>query len=228
MFGIMVAVNGTFTAVQNAIKSWSKAECLGGFTKTSNITGPILVTAPPLIPIPNNTISNQHSSSNTTKSTLFSNLFLRALRRRDDCRAIQVVSGDDCPALATKCGISLDDFMRYNPKEGLCPNLRAYMYVCCSPGDMPDFSPKPNAVGSCATYTVAPLDECYAIAQTHGLLGVNLDNFNSGTWGWTDCADLRAGIVMCLSTGTPPMPASISTAVCGPLVPGTALPPPGT
>lgn len=33
---------------------------------------------------------------------------------------------------------------------------------------------------------------------------------------------------MCLSKGTPPMPAPISNAVCGPQKPGTITPPKGT
>lgn len=42
------------------------------------------------------------------------------------------------------------------------------------------------------------------------------------------CRDLQAGYYICLSPGSPPMPASLQNAVCGPIVPGTATPPAGT
>lgn len=42
------------------------------------------------------------------------------------------------------------------------------------------------------------------------------------------CNDLEAAETMCLSTGSPPMPAVIQNAVCGPQVPGTPLATSGT
>lgn len=39
---------------------------------------------------------------------------------------------------------------------------------------------------------------------------------------------MQSGAVICLSEGTPPMPASVTNAVCGPQVPGTAKPKKGT
>jgi len=42
------------------------------------------------------------------------------------------------------------------------------------------------------------------------------------------CSDLQAGELICLSTGTPPMPAPIANAVCGPQKPGTSAPAAGT
>jgi hypothetical protein len=69
VFGVIAAVSGTFAIVQSAVQLWSKAECLNGFSKTSNITGPIFVTAPPLVPISNNTNINELSGFNNTNST---------------------------------------------------------------------------------------------------------------------------------------------------------------
>jgi chitinase len=67
-------------------------------------------------------------------------------------------------------------------------------------------------------------DSCSSIAETYSLTEDDLANFNNNTWGWMGCSDLQAGYLICLSTGTPPMPASIPNAVCGPQKPGTSPP----
>lgn len=46
--------------------------------------------------------------------------------------------------------------------------------------------------------------------------------------GWNGCDTLWVGTIMCLSTGDPPMPASLDNAICGPQVPGTEAPTNGT
>jgi hypothetical protein len=49
-----------------------------------------------------------------------------------------------------------------------------------------------------------------------------LDTFNKKkTWGWAGCDKLWPDAKICLSSGTPPMPAHIANAVCGPQKPGT-------
>ncbi|KAL3462009.1 hypothetical protein BJX64DRAFT_288751 [Aspergillus heterothallicus] len=55
-----------------------------------------------------------------------------------------------------------------------------------------------------------------------------IESLNTETWGWNGCDTLWVGIIMCLSTGDPPMPASLDNAVCGPQVPGTEAPTNGT
>lgn len=228
IFGIIAAVNGTFASVQSAVQSWSKAECLGGFSKTSNITGPIFVTAPPLIPISNSTSLSAIPGSNNTNLKTTSGVHSGGIGRRSDCSTIEVVSGDSCASLAVKCGISGNTFMTYNPQANLCSTLQPYQHVCCTAGTLPNFQPKPNSDGSCATYTTIAGDSCYAIAAVHSLTTTSLENFNKNTWGWNGCNNLWVGVIMCLSTGTPPMPAAVANAVCGPQVPGTAKPPAGT
>jgi chitinase len=67
-------------------------------------------------------------------------------------------------------------------------------------------------------------DSCSTIAATYDLTLDDLADFNNNTWGWMGCTDLQAQSLICLSTGTPPMPAAIPNAVCGPQKPGTSPP----
>ncbi|PKY00745.1 glycoside hydrolase [Aspergillus campestris IBT 28561] len=89
---------------------------------------------------------------------------------------------------------------------------------------LPDLAPKPGADGSCATYTVQPDDNCSNLAAAYSLTIAELEEFNKNTWGWNGCSNVWKGTVMCLSTGTPPMPAPLENAVCGPQMPGTPIP----
>jgi len=141
------------------------------------------------------------------------------------CSTVAVVSGDSCFSLAGKCGISPADFTTYNPSSTLCSTLQPGQIVCCSAGILPDLTPKPNADGSCATYVVVPGDFCALIASRNGLTVDKLEIYNKNTWGWTGCANLQAGVKMCLSTGTEPFPAPLPNTVCGPQVPGTVRSP---
>jgi hypothetical protein len=224
----MVAVNGTFASVQSAVQSWSKAECLTGFSNNTNFTGTILVTAPPFLPVRNGTNPIEAPVSNKTNRALAFDTFSPALGRRSDCFSIEVGSGDGCWSLAAACQIPLSDFMAFNPKDNLCASLQPHQHVCCSAGTLPDLSPKPNSDGSCATYTTVAQDSCYNIAQAHGISVADLEGFNTQTWGWRGCNNLWLGVNMCLSKGSPPMPAAVPGAICGPQVPGTMKPPPGT
>lgn len=89
---------------------------------------------------------------------------------------------------------------------------------------LPDLMPKPNSNGSCKTYTVVSGDYCSKIAAANSLTNAKFETLNANTWGWTGCDNLGLGIKMCLSSGTPPLPAAVKDTVCGPQVPGT-LPP---
>ena len=57
------------------------------------------------------------------------------------------------PSCAERCGISGDDFTKYNDKD-TCSTLAAGGRVCCSEGDLPDIRPKPEDDGTCASYVV--------------------------------------------------------------------------
>ncbi|KAL1954115.1 hypothetical protein VTO42DRAFT_1739 [Malbranchea cinnamomea] len=141
------------------------------------------------------------------------------------CKTEQVVSGDSCGTLAARCGITGAKFEEYNNDvPNLCSTLAVGQYVCCTPGELPDMRPKPNPDGSCATYYVVSGDSCSQIAAAHGLKVDDIEDFNEETWGFTGCNNLMAEMTICLSEGSPPMPAPISNAICGPQVRGTARP----
>lgn len=144
---------------------------------------------------------------------------------RSDCRTQTVISGDSCGALATRCGITPQQFTQYNSDPKLCSGLTPGQRVCCSSGTLPDIRPKSNSNGSCASYVVQSGDTCSSIASANGLSLNDLIKFNDKvTWAWAGCQNLMAKLAICLSTGTPPMPQPLSNAVCGPQKPNTTHP----
>ncbi|KAK3938836.1 glycoside hydrolase superfamily [Diplogelasinospora grovesii] len=137
------------------------------------------------------------------------------------CTYIQAQAGDGCWALAQRCGITQDQLQQYNTAHNFCNTIQVGEYVCCSAGSLPDFSPKPYSNGTCYTYTAQPGDTCYAIATANRMTVDKITQVNNLTWGWTGCSGLQIGQRICLSGGTPPFPAPVANAVCGPQVPGT-------
>ncbi|KAJ6024917.1 hypothetical protein N7540_005714 [Penicillium herquei] len=84
-------------------------------------------------------------------------------------------------------------------------------------------APSEYSNGTCYTYAVQAGDSCWAISESYGLTVDEIDNFNNNTWAWYGCGDLQAGENICLSSGNPPYPISITNALCGPQVPGTTF-----
>ncbi len=127
-----------------------------------------------------------------------------------DCVTTNVFAGDTCAALATRCGIGAATFITYNPSSTLCSTLQEGQRVCYSAGTIPDIRPKPNADGSCFSYTVNSGNTSAAIASRLGLTAAQLALFNDGvTWGLNECSNLPIDINICLSTGKLPMPPAI-------------------
>lgn len=139
------------------------------------------------------------------------------------CVYQKVQPGDGCWALADRCKITQDTLVSRN-RPDLCSTLEIDEHVCCSKGPLPDFSPKPNADGSCFSYTVKKDDNCWDIGKAHYVTSDQIGERNTETWGWMGCSHLVVGNNICLSTGSPPMPAPIEKAVCGPQVSGTPRP----
>ncbi|KAL2784674.1 hypothetical protein BJX66DRAFT_348146 [Aspergillus keveii] len=150
------------------------------------------------------------------------------LHRRAECETTQVQAGDGCWALADRCGITQAQLLEYNPQANFCETLDIDQWVCCSPGDLPDFTPQPGQDGSCYAYTIESGAGCWDIAEAHYITTDDIDDFNANTWGWAGCSALQPGQRICLSEGDPPMPAPLDNAVCGPQVPGTERPTDGT
>jgi hypothetical protein len=195
-FGFIATSNLSFAHVQAAVQSWANATCLD-FDLSQNITGTVGFTTP-LVLLPTNGTLNGTSNSNSTNSTLSSRWTPRRsmaqLNARGDCSTVQVVSGDGCASLATKCGISGADFTKYNSASNFCSTLAPGQHVCCSAGTLPDFSPKPNSDGSCASYTIVADDTCSGLAAARSLTVSQIESFNTQTWSWNGCSLLYVGV----------------------------------
>lgn len=199
-FGIVLDLQGNISAVQSAMASWAAGECLpadGDDRKSWSASFP--------------SISTTLDSSNTSVSGR------GMVTTRDTCRYIQAESGDGCWALTQRCGITEQELESYNGGASFCNNININQYVCCSPGSLPDFSPQPTD-GNCYAYTIQSGDICGTIATAHQMQVSGIENNNNMTWGWMGCLDLQIGQKICLSTGNPPFPVSVSNAVCGPQV----------
>lgn len=181
--GLIVDTKEDFSFVQHAMQSWNNATCVTGFDAVSDSTLEI-VERPPTEP----TGLDERS------------LILEA-RANATCSYIQVVSGDSCGSLVTKCGITAAEFTTYNPSPTLCSSLAVGEYVCCSAGSLPDFTPKPNADGTCANYTVQAGDYCSLIASNNFITTALIEEYNNQTWGWQGCGNVQLGQEICLSSG---------------------------
>ena len=119
IFGVVV--DSSLAAVQMAVRSWSDAKCVDVFDESSQIPdGTVWLTAP----FPGD-LSNSTTVSNSTMPSIVKTSNRNSLLKpRDDCRSIQVVSGDSCGALASKCGITAPQFTQFNPSSSLCSTLQ--------------------------------------------------------------------------------------------------------
>lgn len=206
--GLSINPNGDLDAVQKDLRTWADGKCVNAQGKKSTAS-----------------ISLQQSKITSSGAEKHQ---WRRLDARADCRTITVNAGDGCWALAQRCGISQQTLESYNPAKNFCSTLQPGQKVCCSKGTLPSNRPKPNPDGSCAVYKVKSEDNCYKIAAQYTLTIADLHKFNDGTtWGWHGC-DLDIGVNICLSSGTPPLPAPVSNAICGPTKPGTKQPIDGT
>ncbi|TWU70441.1 hypothetical protein ED733_000323 [Metarhizium rileyi] len=217
-FGIILTKNGTFSLIQHAMRTWANAGCLS-FNESTHFTSPVYFSTTPLP-----TINSTFSTDRGGKFTKNIHSTASSLSVRDNCRTVQVQSGDGCAVLAQRCGISGASFSNYNPGSNFCSTLMPGQHACCSSGTLPDLKPKPNSDGSCHAYTVHTGDSCSSIAAANSITIQDMEKFNENTWGWNGCQRIWDKIRICLSPGTPPMPAPMMNAVCGPQVPGTEPP----
>lgn len=206
VLGIFVDTTGDLMPAQAALRDWNEAKCINPGDETETWQSVSI----PMVPGNSIAVGPDIDSNHVTK--------------RATCSYTQSVSGDGCWALADRCKITQDQLVSYNNDPNLCSNLQIGQYVCCSPGTLPDFTPQPNADGTCKTYTIKADDLCSTISKANTMTVDDINNRNNNTWGWTGCNYLIVGGVICLSTGSPPMPSSLTNALCGPQVPGTQRP----
>lgn len=152
-----------------------------------------------------------------------------SLHKRATCRYIEIVSGDGCASLASRCGTSGAEVTKYNPASTFCSTLQVGNYACCSAGDPytkpKPVAPSPNADGTCATHLIVDKDTCGALAIKNGITSENIEKWNKGkTWDWPECKDMLLGYNLCISDGTAALPPPQAGTACGPLFPGTKPP----
>ncbi|EGX87986.1 Glycoside hydrolase [Cordyceps militaris CM01] len=218
-FGLVATTQGEFSGIQETLKSWENGQC-AQFNNSKRINGPAYFTIPMEL-APNST----NATSNWNQTTSHNTRSLAA----GECRTVQVKYLEGCPELAVKCGVSGHDFESYNPVKDFCRTLVAGQHVCCSAGELPDYRPKPNPDGSCKTWLVHGGDTCASIAAENSITQFEIHFYNKKTWGWNGCGtNMWEGTIICLTKGTPPMPAPVANTVCGPQVPGTKRPTDGT
>ncbi|KAL4756034.1 uncharacterized protein BDW70DRAFT_166856 [Aspergillus foveolatus] len=224
ILGFMALKHGITGDIQQAFKSWSDAKCLD-FANSTSFTTTAPFTLPQLSSIKgNHTVSQRNATVTAEYHSRQSLVHLALHARASECRTEVVGDVDSCAALAERCGISGAHFTKYNPDKGLCSSLTPGQHVCCSSGDLPDFRPRPNDDGSCATTIVNDGQSCATDAAANSLTNDDVEEFNKDTWGWNGCKNILAGSVIRVSKGTPPMPAPVENAICGPQVPGTEAP----
>ncbi|RYP06455.1 hypothetical protein DL766_010222 [Monosporascus sp. MC13-8B] len=236
VFGVSIDTTGNLAGVQKTAWDWSRGNCAADRELVSaGVLPSIKVFDIAGAPIrgTNETLSGNGTSEASSPSRSQKRSWFPPRRNKVDkratCKHIQVVAGDGCASLASKCGISGADFTKYNPKKDLCSTLMPGDYVCCSTGD-PYTEPKPDPPkagpdGTCATHLIANGDSCAALAKKYGLTVNQIKGFNKGkTWAWTECTAMLSGYNMCLSEGTAPLPPPQQGTECGPLVPGTKPP----
>lgn len=218
VFGLAVDATGNLTYVQEMVKGWNEAKCLNDFETKTELKDVNIWEAKAAAPgkIPAGSSGNGTSSVQKASSDV---------EIKGDCRVESVIDGDSCGALAERCGISPQDFEKYNPDKNLCSSLVPGQRVCCSAGTLPDIRPKPDEDGTCATHLVKSGDDCSKLAASNGLKKEDIEKFNDGTtWGWYGCKKLLTDTYICLSKGKPPLPYAIPNSVCGPTKPGTEKP----
>jgi len=195
-------------AAQSAVRQWANSSCVASDYGS-------FVTLPTRL---QTTAINSDSDS----------VLARSLNKRDTCRTTDVEAGNLCADLARKCSITTAQLLQYNPQSNFCTTLKVPQKVCCAAGDLP--VPKPDQNGNCATYKVGGGDSCWGITNSlSNLVSIDdLEKYNKNTWGWGTCNNLQASTLICLSSGTPPLPLPVANAVCGPIKPGTTKLPAGT
>ncbi|GLB40894.1 putative family 18 [Lyophyllum shimeji] len=134
--------------------------------------------------------------------------------KRADCKTTTVVSGDGCASLAARCGLDGNKFMSYNP--GLdCSKLAVDQWVCCTSGTLPSKRPNENPNGTCYSVPIVDGSNCAAFETKYDVTEDEINKWNAHTWRWTNCSGLQPGMNICLSPGTPPLPAQNSSIPCG-------------
>jgi len=220
IFGITIENSRDLASVQETTIQWSKGHCFykHGVSSTGDLPGArvLQIALRENSTLPSNAThsraARQLSQNSTFGTQSFYGRYPTRLDKRATCSYIKVAAGDNCPALVKRCGIANTDFVKYNPRSGLCAagTLKQGDFVCCSAGDLPSampVAPMPGSDGVCATHLIQNGDTCTTLATKYGVTVDDIEKWNKKkTWAWTKCEDMLLGYNMCVSDGFAPMP----------------------
>ncbi|UKZ51070.1 hypothetical protein TrVGV298_004825 [Trichoderma virens] len=229
--GVAVSLEADIDYVQSALLSWNQGECASkpNIADDGSTYRDLTIHQVPLPAALNSVaqgVENVNSGSKDLGRVTNMAEHLDAQVNGKYCTMHKIAVGDTCASIAKTCKISVANFLKYNDVKGdgndFCRKLQAEKNICCSSGSS---KPLPEDNGGCYTYTIKANDECSTIGAPWNLTPKDIEGFNNKiTWGWRGCPNLTVGLKVCLSKGSPPMPAPISNAVCGPQKPGTVNP----
>lgn len=220
--GIILNTEGDLPLVQQAAQSWKNNTCISTVSGDALQDWSSITFNAPFI------LSTAKNSTTLTRRKTHSNSQSHSrLHSRSTCTTIQVVSGDTCTSLSSECGVTEAEFEDYN--DDLCSSpLAVGQHMCCSSGTLLDYTPSADSDDNCYSYTVEDGDTCSYLAAAYDITVDEIESYNNDTWAWMGCDDLQPGNYICLSSGWPPMPATVANAVCGPQVNNTPIAPHGT
>lgn len=233
--GVAIALETDIDYVQSALLSWNQGECASN-PKAAGGQSTFQELIVHQVPLPAAVSSVAKASTDLKLSSKRLEGFTNNAELIDTpanakyCTKHQIAPGESCASIAKACKISVADFLKYNDVKGdgdaWCRKLQVGKNACCSSGSS---KPLPEDNGDCFTHTIKAGDDCSVIGLPWNLTPNDIEGFNNKTtWGWRGCPNLTIGLKICLSKGSPPMPAPVSNAVCGPQKPGTVSPGPVT
>jgi LysM repeat protein len=220
VFGVTIESSRDLASVQETAVQWSKGHCFhkDGVSSVGDLPGAkvLQIAMGENSTLPSNA-THSHAARHFSHKSAFGlhsshGRHTTQLDKRATCSYITVAAGDTCPSLVKRCGIANTDFVKYNPRSGLCAagTLKQGDFVCCSAGDLPSatpVAPKPGSDGVCATHLIQNGDTCTTLSARYGVTVDNLEKWNKKkTWAWTKCEDMLLGYNMCVSDGFAPMP----------------------
>ncbi|CAK7209595.1 hypothetical protein SCUCBS95973_000493 [Sporothrix curviconia] len=221
-FGVAVTNGGNLTWVKQAVDLWASGACLdassafaplslpadsGSATNSTTIPG-ITVWEHSHPPV---TLSNLTDPGRNTSFGRNSSSVLTTTSRMATSTTASTITSTPTSKLAT----SVTSASAAEQRHGL---LDATLDEAAA-----------DAASPCQAYVVQNNDICFKLGKKFNVSVEQIAAFNKGmTWGWSGCDYLQANTTICVSAGAPPMPNAVPGAVCGPLVPGTALPTNGT
>lgn len=126
--GIAASTKGDITFIQDATAKWANGTCVAEIQSNARVRPFAEIE----LDVPG---SAANSSTTSTKAKRTRHQSQVNKRQGRYCTTRQVVSGDSCGSLASKCGISGPKFEEYNNYDkALCSSLTPGQHVCCSQG----------------------------------------------------------------------------------------------